>query len=742
MSAPQATAKSPLFPKEEGALPKAATSGNSVSAAYAVAQQLINPSLYVAFIIAALLASLEKFDAAGAVLVLVFGRLFFHMVRAVGGQRSFYAEEARYSLFNRTRKLNLWLSLGCFVFAGAIAGLFIAQGHSPIATLCVLGVAAIVAIPLSLPAGIAAAYMSLMKRLKNMGIEVRHPHALERLATTSTIFTDKTGFLTLNNQTAQVVWIPASKRHKFKGNDGKKKDGEHVLLKGVSFDSSKRRLMRRLAMVGVLCNEAKIVSGRPTGEGIDTALMRFGTRMMLNHDQLLRHFPRVGQLPFTALKQYAASFHTHKGKTIAAVKGAPEAVAHLCGYTDDKPAPWLQEVKNLADGGYEVLAFAGGPVKGTDYSDLEKLEFLGLVAFVDPPRGDVANAVGQCRVAGVDVKMITGDHPYTALNVAKELGIAARMDEVVTGPDLHELNPKGDKFAACVAQAKVFARISPMQKQQIIEAAVAMGDRVIATGSKRDDLPALAQAHIAVATGQKGVDLARNAADVVITNDTFSSLADGILAARASLANSRKTATFMVGFGLAILVLFAACALLNLHMPLTVMQLVWLQLLSLGTAYKLYIHEPTEKALTRKHPYQPREHVLNRAALVQAIANGLFVGGATAYSFMFSLNQLAYTHTQACAAALLVLVIAQSMFMLSCRTRFSLALSRGLLQNGWLWLAVLGSFALHVGAMYFGPAQKVLQIHAPTLMIWQHMAVYAAIAFCFMEAVKMVVRKI
>ena len=738
MSTPQASVKSPMFPTaDKGDLPKAATAGNTVSAAYAVAQQLINPVLYIALIIVALLASLEQFDAAGAVLLLVFGRLFFHIVRAVGGQRCFYAEEARYSLFNRTRKLNLWLSLGSFALAAAIAGLFILQGVEVIPALATLGVVAIVSIPLSLPSAIAAAYMSLMRRLKAAGVEVRHPHALERMATTTTIFTDKTGFLTLNNQTAQVVWIPSSKSRKTKN-----ADGEHVLLKGVSFDSSKRRLMRRLAMVGVLCNEAKIVSGRPTGEGIDTALMRFGTRMMLNHDQLLRHFPRVGQLPFTALKQYAASFHSHKGKTLAAVKGAPEAVAHLCGYTDEKPAPWLQEVKNLADGGYEVLAFAGGPVNGTDYSDLQNLEFQGLVAFVDPPRGDVANAVGQCRVAGVDVKMITGDHPYTALNVAKELGIAARMDEVITGPQLHELNPKGDKFAACVAQAKVFARISPMQKQQIIEAAVAMGDRVIATGSKRDDLPALAQAHIAVATGQKGVDLARNAADVVITNDTFSSLADALLSARASLANSRKTATFMVGFGLSLMVLFAACAALGLAMPLTVMQLVWLQLLTLGAAYKLYMHEPTEKALTRKHPYQPREYVLNRATMIQAVLNGLFVGGATAYSYLFSMNQLAYTHTQACAAALLVLVIAQSMFMLSCRTRFSLAFSKGLFNNGWLWLVVVGSFAIHVSAMYIGPAQEVLQIHAPTLMIWQHMAVYAVIVFCFMEAVKMVVRKV
>ncbi len=738
MSTPQASVKSPMFPTaDKGDLPKAATAGNTVSAAYAVAQQLVNPVLYIALIIVALLASLEQFDAAGAVLLLVFGRLFFHIVRAVGGQRCFYAEEARYSLFNRTRKLNLWLSLGSFALAAAIAGLFILQGVEVIPALATLGVVAIVSIPLSLPSAIAAAYMSLMRRLKAAGVEVRHPHALERMATTTTIFTDKTGFLTLNNQTAQVVWVPSSKSRKTKN-----ADGEHVLLKGVSFDSSKRRLMRRLAMVGVLCNEAKIVSGRPTGEGIDTALMRFGTRMMLNHDQLLRHFPRVGQLPFTALKQYAASFHTHKGKTLAAVKGAPEAVAHLCGYTDEKPAPWLQEVKNLADGGYEVLAFAGGPVKGTEYSDLQNLEFQGLVAFVDPPRGDVANAVGQCRVAGVDVKMITGDHPYTALNVAKELGIAARMDEVITGPQLHELNPKGDKFAACVAQAKVFARISPMQKQQIIEAAVAMGDRVIATGSKRDDLPALAQAHIAVATGQKGVDLARNAADVVITNDTFSSLADALLSARASLANSRKTATFMVGFGLGLMVLFAACAALGLAMPLTVMQLVWLQLLTLGAAYKLYMHEPTEKALTRKHPYQPREYVLNRATMIQAVLNGLFVGGATAYSYMFSMNQLAYTHTQACAAALLVLVIAQSMFMLSCRTRFSLAFSKGLFKNGWLWLVVVGSFVIHVGAMYIGPSQEVLQIHAPTLMIWQHMAVYAVIAFCFMEAVKMVVRKV
>lgn len=613
----------------------------------------------------------------------------------------------------------------------AVLGVFLVfQGH-PLATVFMVVTAlAVSAVPEGLPIAVTVAMAVGVRRLAKQKVIVRGLPAVEGLGSCAAIYTDKTGTLTLNNLTAQVVWIP----HKKPTKDGKL--GEHVLLKGVSFNASKRKLMHRLAMAGVMCNEASIEGGKPVGDSMDTALMRFGTRMMLNRERILRHCPQVQQIPFSSKNGYAASFHSFHGKTLAAVKGAPEVIAKLCG---DPKAPWLQEVHNLADGGYKVLAFAGGVVKNAE-DPLEKLTFLGLVALVDPPRPEAAEAVAKCRVAGVDVVMITGDHPATALNIAKELGIAARMDEVTVGHTLAALDPKGDEFLNIIRQTKVFARVTPVQKQQIVAAVVADGRFVAVTGDGVNDAPALKMAHIGVAMGKSGTDIARQAADLVLTDDNFASLTAGIEEGRLVYANIRKVVNLLVTAGVAEIMTFVFSLAMGLPLPLTAVQLLWLNVVTNGIQDKALALEVAEKGLMRKNPRPPQEGIFNRPMVTQILWNGILMGIGCAGVFWYALHT-GMAVDEARNLTLLAMVLFENVYVFVARseTRFGLL---GIFKNMWVLAAVVLAQGVHLLAMYLPWLQDVLHTAPVSFAHWQQLLLLAAGIFIAAEGFKVVVRKL
>ncbi len=605
-----------------------------------------------------------------------------------------------------------------------LSGWLMWQGE-PFASVFMLAVAlAVAAVPEGLPISVTVAMAVGVLRMAKKHVIVRQLPAVEGLGACSMVFSDKTGTLTINSLTAQVVWLP---------------EGGHVLLKGVSFDASKRKQMWRLALAGLLCNDATIQNGKPVGDSVDVAFMRFAKRMEINRARILRFMPLKSVLPFDANYRYAASFHKLGKKTVVAVKGGPEAVAALCG---DPNAKWLKEVDRLAEGGYKVLALAGGTVKKDNRKSLDKLTFLGLVAMIDPVRPEVTDAIAECRVAGVDVRMVTGDHPATALAISQQIGIAKDADQVVSGVDLAAFKPNSKEFQDLVIKSKVFARVEPLQKQQIVSAAMGSGAFVAVTGDGVNDAPALKMANIGVAMGKSGTDIARGASDLVLTDDNFASIVGGIEEGRIVYSNVRKVVNLLVTAGFAEVMIFVFSLLMGLPLPLTAVQLLWLNVVTNGIQDKAMALEKAEPGIMRRNPHPANEGIFNRPMIAQILFNGsLMAIGCTAV-FWYGLNVMELTEADARNITLLTMVLFENAYTFVARSETRSTFTIPPWRNAWLWVAVLTAQGVHLLAMYVPTLQELLGTAPVTFTIWQQLLYLALGLLLAGEMFKFVIKRL
>ena len=290
---------------------------------------------------------------------------------------------------------------------------------------------------------------------------------------------------------------------------------------------------------GALCNEASLQelpdgSARHFGDTVDVAFLVAARKLGLRTEELVRRYPQVAVIPYESGNRFAASFNMRGDKVVAHVKGAAETLLPMCAGIDRDAV--LRQADELAAGGFRVLALANGEtaIPGASVASVASvaersaLADLGFLGLIDPLRPEASDAVRRCRDAGITVAMVTGDHPATALAIARQLGMAERADEVVTGTDLEVAGADPEALVSLVAGARVFARVEPLQKLVIVEAVKRLGHVVAVTGDGAADAPALSAADIGVAMGLGGTDVARDAADLIITDDNFASIVDGV----------------------------------------------------------------------------------------------------------------------------------------------------------------------------------------------------------------------
>ena len=372
----------------------------------------------------------------------------------------------------------------------------------------------------------------------------------------------------MNELTIKRLWLPGVGQIEV-GGEGYMLKGE-LSRDGVALDQAERSAAESLARAGALCNEAHLYETdegvRHLGDTVDVAFQVFGRKLGVDRPAQLRQRPLLGLVPYEPFRRFAASFHREPaGGAVVYVKGAAETVLPMCGPTVGL-AQLLGTAERMAADGYRVLAVATGLVDESAVADrnesaLVDLAFIGLVGLIDPVRPEVPAAIEACRSSGVDVRMVTGDHPATALAIARDLGLAERDDEVMTGAELAALiagdGTQIDEIPrAAVGRPKVFARVDALQKLHIVRALQRAGHFVAVTGDGANDAPALETAHIGVAMGRKGTDVARGAADLVITDDNFSSIVAGIEEGRIAYDNVRKVTMLLIGTGIGEIVLF------------------------------------------------------------------------------------------------------------------------------------------------------------------------------------------
>ena len=644
--------------------------------------------------------------------------------------------------------------------------------------LFLFGVAlAVAAIPEGLPAIVTAVLALGVRRMASRNAIVRRLPAVETLGSATVICSDKTGTLTRNEMCVRRLLLDGNRVLAVEG-EGYAPMGRFVDTAGRTVPSEDEAL-RALLRCAILNNDATLRhmdddQWRIVGDPTEGALLTAAAKIGLDGGRLRREYPRQGEIPFSSERKRMTTLHTLNGQTMAFVKGAPDVVIDLCTSVrqDGRTIPLtpadreaiLAHNEAFAGDALRTLGFASrllptqdGDAQEPNADDVEQeLVWEGLAGMIDPPRTEAREAVAQARTAGIRTIMITGDHRLTALAIAKELGIAAADDRAVAGQELAEMDEA--TLAATVREVNVYARVNPAHKLRIVRALKAQGEVVAMTGDGVNDAPALRQADIGVAMGITGTDVSKEAADMILSDDNFATIVAAIGEGRAILDNVRKFIRYLLSSNAGeVLTIFGGmlvAGLLGLYsdegtllLPLLAVQILWINLVTDGgPALALGLDTP-ESGLMERPPRRADEGIITRGMWAQVGLVGLVMMTGTLLVFDAYLPDGLFTFawlvadgeesvSYARTVAFTTLVLFQLFNVFNCRSQQKSALNGQFLQNGWLWLAVVGSLLLQSVILYVPSLQRAFEVTALSALDWLVAVVVASSVLLVMEAIK------
>jgi len=655
-------------------------------------------------------------------------------------------------LIIRMEKFTLNLFYFMTIIIVIICGTLMFKGQS-LTEVLILSVALVVAaIPEGLPVVLTVALSIASRRMAKKNVIVRRLAAVEALGSCTYIGSDKTGTLTVNELTVKKVVLPGCDPWEVTGT-GIVPEGEIKLTGDINL-SSADKLIKDLCQSVTFCNEGFL--GRRNngwvahGDPLDVSLLVLAHKLGHDSSTFGNGFNKFSELPFESENQYSATLHQCVEGQVISLKGAFERLLPMCEtmHTPDGLIPIDKEAitKNaveLAKDGYRVLGIASKKIALKDNlssltrEDLKELNFLGLVGMIDPLRPEARLAVQQAKNAGVAVCMITGDHPITALAIAKELDLADKLEDVVTGAELRRAQNDEKLFDQLVKKARVFARVEPQQKLGIVKSLKRQNNFVAITGDGANDAPALKAAHVGVAMGKKGTDVAREVSDLIIADDKFSSIISGIYEGRVAYSNLRKVIYLLISIGMGEIILFALSMIAGLPIPLTAVQLLWLNLVANGIQDVALAFESPEGDELEQKPRSPNESIFNRSMLETVFLSSLVMGTVTYFYYVHILNS-GINYAMAKNLVLLLAILFSTIMIGNARSMTKSTFTIGPLKNPFLVLGTLAAQLLHIWSMQNPFMQKILGVSPVTIRQYLECLVYALSALVVMEIYKLV----
>jgi len=624
---------------------------------------------------------------------------------------SLAGEGARPPLLLRMEAFARRIALAALVLMALLGAGLLARGAAPAEVFLLAVALAVAAVPEGLPVAITVALSVASSRMARRNVIVRQLPAVEGLGSCTLIASDKTGTLTVNRLTVQRLALPSGHAADVEG-EGLDLGGELRPDAGSGAGPGDWPRFLALAVCGVLANEGRItrVDGavEAAGDAVDVAFLMLGAKLGLWPDALARDHRQAAMIPYEPERGYSASLNEGPEGRRIHVKGAPERVLPFCADIDTDRM--LAHASRLAAAGYRVIALAEGParphLRKLEEDDLQGLRLLGFAGLIDPLRREAAEAVARCRSAGLQVRMITGDHPETALAIARKLDPAHPPAEVVTGRELAALS--GRALEDRILSAEVYARVEPAQKTLIVQALQRGGHFVAVTGDGVNDAPALKAAHVGVAMGASGTDVARAAADLIITDDNFASIVAGVEEGRTAYDNIRKMVWFLLSTGVAEIMLFMLALGAGLPMPLTAVQILWLNLVTEGIQDVGLALEGKEPSVMSRPPRRPNEPIFDRRMIVQCLVTGGYIGGLSFGLFWWLHERSGLTEEAARNWLMLFLVFFQNLHVLNCRSEVRSFFRVPIHSNPALLIGIAAALGVHVSAMYLPGLSGVL----------------------------------
>ena len=569
---------------------------------------------------------------------------------------------------------------------------------------------AVAAIPEALPAVVAITLAFGAARMVRQRALVRRLPAVETLGSVTWICSDKTGTLTQNRMRVESYWVHGKRHSPAELPQRAERQGAwHAMHHAMALvNDATLEVASRAdgAEPSTTASSSHVATGEPTEVALLEAAVAAGFAGGVPWHDLVQHQPRVAELPFDSERKRMATLHREQPgeRIVAYVKGAPEAVLQRCRAqwsehgtdTFDAKAA-LAAAETMAGEGLRVLAFA---LRRFDtlperHDDAEEgLLFLGLVGLMDPPRPEAAHAVAECRRAGIVPVMITGDHPSTARAIAERLGILLPGEDLVAGKELAAMSDA--ELAARVTAVRVFARMDPEQKIRIVAALQERGECVAMTGDGVNDAPALKRADIGIAMGRGGTDVAREAADMVLLDDNFSTIVHAVREGRRIFDNIRKFIRYaMTGNSGEIWTIFLA-PFLGLPIPLLPIHILWVNLVTDGLPGLALASEPAERGVMQRTPRPPRESVFAGGMWQHIIWVGLLIGAVSLIAQAWAIEHGAPSQSM----TFTVLTLAQLAHVMAIRSERESLFAIGLFSNLPLLLSVLVTVALQLSTLY------------------------------------------
>lgn len=584
-----------------------------------------------------------------------------------------------------------------------VLALGLARGQ-PVELMVVAAISlAVAAVPESLPAVVTLALALGARRMADRHAIVRRLPAVETLGSVTVLATDKTGTLTEGRMAAERLWTPQGEATV----TGVGYDPEgRVTRDGRTVTADDAPDLAALLRASMLCNDAALepppdgdTPWRAMGDPTEAALLTAGARLGVDRGALDRGLPRVDEIPFDSARKRMTTVHrTPSGGVRFVCKGAPEAVLRPTVLADppDRLSRAAAQAEELARGGYRVLAVASSDhdeasPRGRDTWETG-LSLLGLVGILDPPRDTSRTTIAACENAGITPLLITGDHPLTARAVAARSGIVARANEVTTGERLRR------GTAGEPTSLRVYARTTPEQKLDIVQAWRAAGHVVAMTGDGVNDGPALRRADIGVAMGERGTEVARQAADLVLADDNLGTVVAAVEEGRRVYANVRRFLLYALAGGTAEILVMLLGPFLGMPLPLLPAQILWINLLTHGLPGVALGAEPVAPGVMRHPPRPPEESVLGAGLWPRLLAMGAFVAGVTLVAGVWA------RETGRPWQSLMFLVLGATQLGVAAGSRAR----PGSLSNPFLLVAVGAALALQAAGVYLPPLRALL----------------------------------
>lgn len=626
-----------------------------------------------------------------------------------------------------------WITAVILLTSALLFGFAVLRGDAPLDAGFSAVTLAVAAIPEGLPAIITIASAVGVRRMARRRAIVRHLSAVETLGSTTVICSDKTGTLTKNEMVVESLWTPL---------------GETRPTDVLGERREARLAFEGLLRAAVLAGDASLSEDegreRAVGDPTEAALV-LASLAAGQHERTMRvASPRLDVVPFDSERKIMATLHrTETGGAALYLKGAPEVVLPRC---DDAPSGAPAEAERAAHRfaaeGRRVIAVARKDVaperRSISEGDLDgRFELLGLEAMLDPPRDEARDAISACRSAGILVKMITGDHPGTAVSIARALGITDRARAAVTGGELDAMSE--DAWAQAAREVQVFARVSPEHKLRLVEALQRQGFVVAMTGDGVNDAPALKRADIGVAMGISGTAVAKEAADVILTDDNFATIEAAVEEGRRVYDNLIKAIAFVlptsVGLGLLVLlaILFFPVADGVILRPVEPVQVLWVNLVTGVSLAVPLAFEAMEPDVMRRPPRRKTAPILSRLLVFRTLFVGALMAGGTIGLFLWEYDaevargtapEVAYREAQTMAVTAIVLF--QVFYLLNCRSLSRLPLGMGALTNPLIFLGILVTILAQIAFVYVPYLTRIFHSAPVKLDAW---ALSLAVAF-------------